>query len=170
MVISLSGDYYIFPIGVLIVLIWALFLLHPLGTGYRRAVDHVDVYHHTWNLWWGYYSIWELFQNPYFTNYNGYPVTIPLYFHQLILPLGFLSAPLFWIGLNSSQVLLFWQYLFLFVGYVGMYWLIRYFGGTGWGALAAGIYFSFSPIVWQDFSRPDALSFLIFPWFFLTLY
>ncbi len=166
---QLNSEQFIFIGGLVLIGIWAFFLLYPVGSGYRKTVANGDAYHHMWNLWWGYYSVYVLHQSPYTTDYNGFPETLPLYFHQLILPLGVLSAPFFLVGLTAGQVLLFWLYFLFLAGYVGMYLLIRYLGGTRWGALAAGIYLCLSPLAWQNLPRPDSLSYLLFGWLLLAV-
>jgi len=59
-----------------------------------------------WNLWWVYRAVAVEGRSPYRTDYNGYPVEIRLTYHQLILPLGLLSIPLFAAGALATCTLI----------------------------------------------------------------
>lgn len=157
-------------VGILVTILIFSWTLHPQGTGIERIVDNGDSYLHTWNLWWVKTAVFERVQSPYFTDYNGYPGGIPLTFHQLILPLGVLSAPLLMAGMTAGQILVIWQYLFAIVGFSGMYYLVRRWNPTKLGPFVAGLYFVLLPIYWQNLPRPDSLSYVLFPWIVLSLY
>lgn len=157
-------------LGLVFLLCWEAYVLYPIGTGRHRVVDNGDAYLHMWNLWWVYWALVHEGQSPYHTSYNGHPEDIPLTFHQLIVPFGLLSVPLFEIGWLAGQVLLFWQYVLPVVGYVGMFVLIVRFRGPPLGGMVAGWYYALSPLYWQNLPRPDSLSYLVIPWLVLAFW
>ncbi len=140
-----------------------LLLLFPAGFGRTRVVDNGDAHLHMWNLWWVYWAVAVEHRNPYWTDYNGFPVTVRLTYHQLILPLGLLSIPMFGAGWLAGQVLVFWQYALAVIGFIGMYGLVLRLRGPPLGAAAAGLYYVLSPLYWQNLPRPDSLSYVLFP-------
>lgn len=154
-------------IGLALVLLLMSFVLYPEGNGTDRIVANGDAYLHTWNLWWVQESVTG-FESPYTTDYNGYPRQIDLTFHQLMIPLGVLSIPMFSMGMSAGQVLVFWQYTFVVVGFVGMFLLLEHLFCSLKGTVTAAAYFVLSPMYWQNIPRPDSLSYLVFPWVVLT--
>ncbi|MFB6355417.1 MAG: hypothetical protein ABEJ65_02755 [bacterium] len=165
--VSLDKQWGFFLLGLVLVLLWGVALLHPVGSGVHRVVDNGDAYLHSWNLWWVNHAVTS-FNDPYRTDFNGYPDTISLTYHQLILPLGIFSIPLFAVGMYANQVLLFWSYAFLVVGFSGMYCLADRLRAPPLGALVGGLYFVVVPIYWQNIPRPDSLSYVLFPWILLA--
>lgn len=159
----------VFLLGLLVLLVLLGVVLHPVGTGQDRIVDDRDAYLHTWNPWWVKTALADLGSSPYSTTYNGYPDGVPLTFHQLLLPLGVFSIPLFFLGLDAGQVLLGWQYLLAVVGFAGMYRLVRAYRRETLGAVVAGLYFVLVPIYWQNLARPDSLAYVLLPWMVLSV-
>lgn len=160
---------FYFGIGLAVTALWGLWLLGAAGSGHDFIVSDPDAYLHTWNLWWVQEAL-TTFSSPYSTSFIGYPDRISLTYNQLILPLGLLSIPLFSVGFHAAQVLLIWQYTFLFVGFIGMYLLVTRITDHPAGACLSGLYFVFTPIFWENLPRPDSLSYVIFPWLILALY
>jgi hypothetical protein len=158
----------VFVIGLFVLMALVAVMLAPQGSGHDHLVDNGDAYLHSWNLWWVHTAVSNL-HSPYTTQYNGYPRTIDLTFHQLILPLGFISTPFFWMGLSAGQVLVFWQYAFAVVGFVGMFLLVKRVGGPPLGAMVSSVYFVLTPIFWQNLPRPDSLTYTLFPWIVLSI-
>lgn len=156
-------------VGLGLLVLLELGLLFPAGFGRTHVVDNGDAYLHMWNLWWVYRAVAVEHRNPYYTDYNGFPVEIRLTYHQLILPVGLLSIPLFGAGWLAGQVLLFWQYTAAVVGFVGMYLLVTRLRGPPAGAAVAGLYYVLSPLYWQNLPRPDSLSYVLFPWLILAV-
>lgn len=144
-----------------VLLVW---LLHPLGTGSRHLYGNADAYFHTWNLWWTYQAIVVENHSPYYTTYSGFPEGKNLVFHNLILPLGLLSIPLFSVGLSASEVFLVWLYVVPIVGYLGMYRLLRRTGASDRGGAAAGIFWVLNPVFWTNLGRPDVYCILLLPY------
>jgi hypothetical protein len=157
-------------VGLLVLLVYQLFLLHPVGTGYERIIADRDAYLHTWNLWWVNEAVFIKGTSPYFTTYNGFPGGLSLTFNQMLLPLGLMSGPLFWLGFTAGQILLFWQYVFGIVGYFGMYCLVKQFDGSSLGATVAGLHFVLLPIYWRNLPTPDSLCYVLFPLVVLSVY
>ena len=153
-----------FLLGLAVLLVLMGVLLHPVGTGEARIVDDRDAYLHTWNLWWVKTALVDEGVSPYSTTYIGHPDGIPLTFHQLVLPLGVLSIPFLYLGLEAGQVLLGWQYLLAVIGFAGMYRLVRRYRSEPAGAVLAGLYFVLVPIYWQNLARPDSLAYVLLPW------
>lgn len=154
--------------GLIVCLLLFALITFPQASGHERILDNGDAYLHTWNLWWVSEAV-SGFQSPYTTNYNGYPETIDLTFHQLMIPLGVLSWPLFQLGMSSGQVLVFWQWVSLITGYLGMFLLLERINCSLPGTLAGSIYFVLTPLFWQNLPRPDSLVYTLFPWIVLTI-
>lgn len=159
---------YWFAIGSILLAVLAVFLLFTQGSGVHRIVDNGDAYLHTWNLWWVQTAIDEG-RSPYFTDYNAFPDGVSLTFHQFIFPLGILSYPLFKVGITAGEVLVFWQYLFAYLGFSGMFLLVYRFTEAPMSSTVAGLHYVLLPIYWQNLPRPDSLTYLLFPWIVLSV-
>ena len=108
-----------------------------------KVIGDGDVWTFLWNLWWMKFSLLN-FLNPFFTDYIFYPVGDSLFLHAWNYPLSLLSIPLqaLWSPITIYNI--FCLFSFILAGY-GMYRLARYFGIGFYGALLAGIAFSFCP-------------------------
>lgn len=150
-------------VGLAILLVWLIWLLHPLGTGTDRIIGVEDTYLHTWNLWWAYYALAVEGTNPYFTRLGGHPRGVHLTYHSLILPLGTASIPLFSLGFSAFQVYLTWLYVVPVAGYLSMFFLLRRLRAPPLACAAAGLFLVARPSFWGALPRPDRYCYVLIP-------
>lgn len=158
-----------FLAGLVVVLAWVVWLLHPLGPGTRRVIGVEDTYLHTWNLWWVYRALAVEQVNPYLTRFGGYPGGVRLTYHSLILPLGLASIPLFAAGMPAFQVYLVWLYLVPLLGYLGMFLLLQRMRAPPMACTAAGLFWVLRPSFWRHLPRPDRFCYVLIPFVILAL-
>ncbi len=101
-----------------------------------------------WNLWWVKRALLDTYTNPYFTDYLFYPYGTPLYLHSLAISNSLLAVPLQLVLGRVGAFNLFALLSFPLAGY-GAYLLARHLLGDTlyreWGALLAGLVYSFGP-------------------------
>ncbi len=144
-------------------------VLLGLGTGTPGQFP-VDRNQNLWNMWWFKRSVFDL-TNPYHTDFLFYPYGTNLYLHTLSPYNLLVGLPLqLLLGLVPAYGLL--ELLTFPLGGWGAWLLARYVvgdrPGANWGALLAGLVWSFGPYHWVEL-RQDQINLLSLQWlpFFL---
>jgi hypothetical protein len=134
-------------VGLALVYAWPL----PAHLGEEVVLARgADFYPHVWNLWWMRFSLLDLHQNPYLTDYVHFPTGLPLVYHVLDPLNGLLSIPLQWaFGLLAAFNMLRLAHL-VFTG-VATYALCRVLGLPAWAAWVGGALFMACPVASVSF-------------------
>ena len=113
------------------------------------GVDEDSPYH-IWHNWWLKYSIFDLKQNPLYTNYIFYPQTVPLAFDANAFVFGALTIP---IQLVTNNVIFASNIIFLLsfaLSGLGMYWLANHYCRSKIASAMAGVIYAFAPYVFAQ--------------------
>lgn len=122
----------------------------------------VDRNQNLWNMWWFRRSLFETGTNPFSTDFLFYPYGAKLYLHTyspLNLIIGLPLQLLF--GIVPAYGLL--ELLTFPLGGYGGYLLARHLAKNEWGALLAGLVWSFGPYHWVEL-RQDQQNLLSLQW------
>lgn len=166
---SFAGTAAWFWTGLAVVVAWAAWTLHPVGTGHDLVVSERASMFYMWNIWWVYQALVVERSSPYFTTYNGYPSGVSLHYHNLVLPLGFFSLPVMALGVPVTRVYLLWLWGLPLLGYGGMYALLRRLRAPPAGAAAGAVFFLIHPFMRLSLGAPDVYAFVLVPWIVLTV-
>ncbi len=144
---------------------WPVIINLGAGTPGHFTVDRNQ---NLWNFWWFKRSLLETQTNPFVTDFLYYPYGARLYLHtfspyNLIigLPLQLLT------GLIPAYSLI--ELLTFPVGGYAAWLLAHYLTGSMWGALLAGLVWSFGPYHWVEL-RQDQLNLLSLQWLPIFIY
>ncbi len=105
---------------------------------------HTDYLQGLWNFWWFKEALFELGQNPYFSDHVFYPTGVSLAFHTLSVANAAMALPfLFAFGVVTSYNIV---YLITFVlAGVGTYLLVHDLTGNRHAAFLSGLVLAFCP-------------------------
>jgi hypothetical protein len=123
----------------------------PLHLAERAVLARgADFYQHIWNIWWVRFSLLELGQNPYTTDYLYHPNGLPLVYHVLDPINGILSIPLqSAFGLLAAFNLM--RLAQLIFSALAAYGLARHLGLPMWAAWLSGALFMICPVAAVSF-------------------
>jgi hypothetical protein len=128
-----------------------LLLTYPLINNFFKALpgNGGDSFVFVWNNWWVKYSLFNLGQNPYFTEYLAYPFRVNLVFHSLTFFNSLVSLPL---SVIFNQVAAFNTYFIfsLVFASLSMYALLRYLFNSFYLALSGGVLFVFNSYIYGE--------------------
>jgi hypothetical protein len=150
----------------LIYLTLILFFTYPLILNLTTHIpgDGGDSFIFLWNQWWIKHSLVN-WQNPYFTDFIGYPLKTNLVFHTLTFTTGLLSLPL-QIFLPPVLVFNLLLILSLLAASLGMYSLLYYFFKNPYLAFCGGVFFTLNAYLFQEMQGHFQYTSIYFiPWF-----
>jgi hypothetical protein len=143
-----------------------LFLTYPLLFNLNSHIPGGggDSFLFLWNQWWVKYSITNL-QNPYFTDFIGYPLKTSLVFHTLTFSNNLLSLPLqiFFPSVLAFNLIFI---LSLVTASLGMFTLLNYLFKNSYLSFIGGVFFTFNGFIFQEMQGHFQYTSVYFiPWF-----
>ncbi len=145
--------------GLTLLFAWPVVTNLSLGTPGHFPVDRNQ---NLWNFWWFKRSLLETHTNPYNTDFLFYPYGTKLYLHTFSPYNLIIGLPLQLIfGLIPTYGFI--ELLTFPLGGYGAWLLARYLTGSQWGALVAGLVWSFGPYHFVEL-RQDQLNLLSLQW------
>lgn len=109
-----------------------------------------DSPYHIWHNWWFKYSVFDLHQSPFYTNYIFYPQTVPLTFDANAFVFSAMTLPLQpIIGVVGASNIIF--LLSFALSGMGIFLLARrIFGLSNFSSFLAGVIYAFSPYTFSQ--------------------
>ncbi|MHB9112777.1 MAG: hypothetical protein ACYC4D_09180 [Thermoleophilia bacterium] len=119
-----------------------------------------------WNLWWMKYSVMDLGQSPFHTNYLFYPDGASLTFHSMPKVQGLVGIPLQYLaGLTVAYNII--LLLTFVLTALATYWLVYHLLGERLPAFVAGVLFAFCPARWGHLGHSQLLATMLIPVYIL---
>lgn len=121
-----------------------------------------------WNLWWMKYSVMNLGQSPFHTDFLFYPDGASLTFHSMPKVQGLVGIPLqYLVGITMAYNIIF---LLTFVlTALATYWLVYQLLGERLPAFLAGVLYAYCPARWGHLGHSQLLATMLIPVYILLL-
>lgn len=162
--------------GLLVIFLYSIIsiiLTYPLIANFSSSIagGGGDLFAFVWNQWWVKYSIFELNQNPYFTDYITFPFNTPLILYALTLTNSLIALLL---GMFFNPIISF-NLLFIFtlvLAALGMYLLADYLFKNRYISFLSGLFFVFNSYVYDKINAGffNYISIYFIPFFILFLF
>lgn len=121
-----------------------------------------------WNLWWMKYSVMDLGQSPFHTDFLFYPDGASLTFHSMPKVQGLIGVPLQYLaGITVAYNIIF--LLTFLLTALATYWLVYHLLGERLPAFIAGVLFAYCPSRWGHLGHTQLLSTMLIPAFVLFI-
>lgn len=115
-----------------------------------------------WNLWWMKYSIMDLGQSFFHTNYLFFPDGASLTFHSMPKVQGLVGIPLQYLAGVTIAYNIIFLLTFLLTA-LATYWLVYHLLGERLPAFIAGVLFAYCPARWGHLGHTQLLSTMLIP-------
>jgi|GEM_PF-1884651 len=127
-----------------------------------------DVWQQLWHTWWVKFSLWDLHELPFYTDYIYYPQRVDLLLDALNVATGVISIP-FQLVFGLVATFNLFIILSLAISAYAAYLLAGYLTGNYWAAFVAGVIYGFCPLVglWQNLGQLDLLPTFWFAFYIL---
>ncbi len=127
-----------------------------------------DVWQQLWHTWWVKFSLWDLHELPFYTDYIYYPQRVDLLLDALNVATGVISIP-FQLVFGLVATFNLFTILCAAISAYSAYLLTGYLTGNYRAGFVAGIIYGFCPLVglWQNLGQLDLLPTFWFAFYLL---